>query len=142
VSTATAQLYETDFYGWLQHQANTGLDFDNLLEEIEAMGRAERRGLRSRLAVLLMHLIKWQYQPELRGRSWKTTITHQRTAIQSLLEDSPSLRSTLQDRIDHAWRDALRDAEAETGLGRDTFPQACPWAFDAFMDYDFWPDTA
>jgi len=88
-----------------------------------------------------MHLIKWQYQPHLRGKSWKTTIIHQRTAIQSLLEDSPSLRNTLQDRIDSAWQDALKDAEAETELGKDTFPKKCPWAFDDFMDDGFWPES-
>jgi len=148
MGTVSAQLYETDFYGWTQEQSKlirsgdtSSLDYENLLEEIEAMGRAERRSLRSRLAVLLMHLLKWQYQPQRRGRSWKATITHQRTAINNLLEDSPGLRNTLVDAVDSAWRDALKEAVAETELSRDTFPRECPWTFDTFMDDDFWPGS-
>jgi len=149
MGTATAPLYETDFYGWIQEQSRlirsgdtSRLDYENLLEEIEAMGRAERRSLRSRLAVLLMHLLKWQYQPQLRGKSWRVTITHQRTAIRSLLEDSPGLQHALQGRVDSAWQDALKDVVVETELDKNTFPSACPWGFDAFMDDNFWPEAA
>jgi len=149
MSTATARLYETDFYGWIQEQSSlirsgdtSLLDYENILEEIEAMGRAERRSLRSRLAVLLMHLLKWQYQPTLRGKSWRATITHQRTAISSLLEDSPGLQNALQDRVDSAWKDALKDVVAETDLDKDIFPQVCPWSFDTFMDDGFWPEES
>jgi len=144
-----SSLYEKDFYGWTQEQTKfirsgefSLLDYENILEEIEAMGRAERRSLRSRLSVLLMHLLKWQYQPALRRKSWKATISHQRTAINSLLEDSPGLKNTLHDRIASAWKDALKDVEAETELHRDTFPCTCPWTFDTFMDENFWPEPA
>jgi len=116
---ATMSLYKTDFYGWIKQQTQflrsgetSLLDYDNLLEEIEAMGRAEKRSLRSRLAVLLMYLLTWQYQPALRGKSWKATIIHQRTAINNLLENSPGLKSKLPGRIASAWGDALKDAEA------------------------------
>jgi len=146
---AVQSLYETDFYGWTQEQTRyirsgdwSLLDYENILEEIEAMGRAERRSLRNRLAVLFMHLLKWQHQPARRGKSWKTTIVHQRTAINSLLEDSPGLNSALHDSIGRAWKDALKDVEVETELNRDTFPQTCPWAFDTFMDENFWPEAA
>jgi len=144
--TATS-LYETDFYGWTQQQAQrirAGathlLDFDNILEEIEAMGRSDKRSLRSRLTILLMHLIKWQYQPEYRSRSWRLTIIHQRQEIDILLLDSPSLKSLLDTTMVIAWQNALKDAEAETGIDKSCFPQECPWAFEILIAEDFWPD--
>jgi len=145
--TATS-LYETDFYGWTQQQSRllhagdiAGLDFDNILEEIEAMGRAEKRSLRSRLAVLLLHLLQWQYQPQRRGTSWRLTIIGQRTAIHHLLEDSPGLKHLLDERLKGAWDDALKAAEAETGMARGQFPPRCPWDFAAIMDDGFWPEA-
>jgi len=129
-------LYETDFYGWTQAQARlirsgqvSGLDMDNLLEEIEAMGRSEKRSLRSRIAVLLMHLMKWQYQPKKRGKSWQSTIKIQRFAIGKLLQENPGLKPVLDEIIADAWQYALIDAQAETGLEKIIFPEQCPWEF-------------
>jgi len=143
----TTSLYEKDFYGWTQQQVQyirSGttdlLDFDNILEEIEAMGRSDKRNLRNRLTVLLMHLIKWQYQPEHRSRSWRLTIIHQRRALNILLQDSPSLKTMLESTIAVAWSDAMKDAEIETAIEQRNFPQECPWIFDQFMAEDFWPD--
>jgi len=144
---AATSLYETDFYSWTRQQADlirTGtrasLDFDNILEEIEAMGRAEKRSLRSRLSVLLMHLIKWQFQPERRSRSWELTIVNQRMDIADLLQDSPGLKNMLNEMLVSAWNNAMRRAEAETGIDKSCFPQECPWAFEALMAEDFWPE--
>jgi len=143
----TKTLYETDFYSWTQEQARllrignmSMLDMDNMLEEIEAMGRAEKRSLVSRLSVLLAYLIKWRYQPDRKGRSWRLTIAHQRIAINKLLKESPSLKSMLGEKTAEAWQDAVKEAEIETGISRKRFPQACPWTFEALMDEEFWPD--
>jgi len=113
---------------------------DNILEEIEAMGRSEKRNLVSRLSVLLAHLIKWRYQPEKRGKSWRLTIAHQRIAINKLLKESPGLKSMLGEKTAEAWQDAVREAEIETGISRKKFPKECPWTFEEFMDEGFWPD--
>src|SRR5512134_2414110 len=96
-----AELYEQDFYAWTQEQASklrsgelVTLDLEHLAEEIESMGRSERRELINRLAVLLAHMLKWQYQPERRGsgKSWRATIKEQRRQVQRVLKDSPSLQ--------------------------------------------------
>jgi len=144
-----ATLYERDFYSWTQEQASAirngeqwRMDIDNILEEIEAMGRAEKRALRSKMSILLTHLIKWQYQPERRGASWRATIAHQRNAIEDLLRDSPGLKPMVADTLSYAWASALRAAEAETGLDRKTFPKACPWGFAQMLDEGFWPSNS
>jgi len=144
----TPSLYETDFYGWTQEQARlirsgtlSGLDMENLLEEIEAMGRSEKRGLRSRLAVLLMHLVKWKHQPEQRSKSWRSTIKVQRFAIGKILQENPGLKPSLDAIIAEAWEYALIDVEAETGLEASDFPAQCPWTFAQFMRDDFWPEA-
>jgi len=146
MNTATT-LYDTDFYGWIQNQAEilrarkfSKLDIDNLLEEIETMGRSEKRSLTSALTVLLMHLLKWQYQPLLRSRSWTLSIKNQRREVLKIVKDSPSLKAFLATAIESAWEDALSDAETETGIEQSRFPPQCPWSFDTFMSNDFWPD--
>ncbi len=95
-------LYQKDYYGWLQENAQlirerkfSEVDADNLIEELESMGKSEKRELSSRLTVLLMHLMKWQYQAVRRSTSWRNTIAVQRIDIQDLLEDSPSLRTEI-----------------------------------------------
>jgi len=142
-----ASVYDVDFYGWIRQQSElirandvSALDFDNLLEELETMGRAEKRSLKSRLVILLAHLLKWQYQPERRSKSWALTIKNQRLDIREILEDSPSLKSLLEATIARAWQKALLMAEDETGLDAARFPAQCPWRFEAFMADDFWPE--
>jgi len=109
--TATAQLYETDFYGWIQHQVGamragnlSNLDLDNLIEEVEDMGKRQKQELRSRLTILLMHLLKWQYQPALQSRSWVSTIKIQRFEIKSHMEENPSLTHVLDGIMAKAWQ--------------------------------------
>ncbi|MGM3162962.1 DUF29 domain-containing protein [Dickeya undicola] len=139
--------YDNDFYGWTQEQASllrsgrlAELDVHNLLEEIEAMGRSERRELESRLQVLFMHLLKWEYQPSHRGKSWQLTIEEQRRKAMRVLSENPSLKSRLQDIIADAYGDAVIGAERETGLNRGLFPTNCPWSFEQAVNPDFYPE--
>ncbi|EBW7148991.1 DUF29 domain-containing protein [Salmonella enterica subsp. enterica] len=138
--------YDTDFYGWTQEQADLiragrteDLDLKNLLEEIEAMGRSERRELESRLQVLFMHLLKWQYQSERQGRSWQLTIEEQRRKALRILQENPSLKSRLTEIIKDAYGDAVIAAERETNIRRSVFPETCPWTFEQAVDASFWP---
>jgi len=149
MSTATAQLYETDFYAWLQNQANVlrigsfaNLDVDNLIEEIDSMGKSHKRALESRLEILLMHLLKWQFQPKMRTPSWRATIHVQRNQLGKLIRDNPSLKSRVPDVYDDAYTFAVDLAGAETGLDESAFPAHCPWTFEQAMAPDFWPEPA
>ena len=94
-----AVLYEDDYYAWTIEQAQllragalSAIDAANIAEEIESMGRSDRRELQSRLVVLTMHLLKWRFQPSARSSSWSGTIREQRLQIELIFEDSPSLR--------------------------------------------------
>jgi hypothetical protein len=147
MSTKNATLYDTDFYAWANEQAAllragrlSEADVENIAEEIESMGRSERSELVNRLAVLLVHLLKWRYQPEPRGRSWGLTVEEQRDALQDHLADNPSLKSQLDELVARAYRRARINAERETHLPRATFPPTCPFTFDEAMNPDFWPD--
>ncbi len=141
-------LYDSDFYGWTAKQVMllragdfAAADLENIIEEVEDMGKSILRALGSRLEVLLMHLLKWQYQPERRGKSWQKTIAEQRIRIGKLLRDNPSLKSKLSQLLEESYADALQYAAVETGLSEETFPTACPWAFEQVMDKEFWPES-
>ena len=139
-------LYERDFYAWANEQAGliragnlAAVDLEHIAEEIESMGKAEKRELVSRLAVLLLHLLKWQHQPERRGSSWEGTIRVQRRDLADHLDDNPSLKSKLPEAVDRAYGNAALLAPGETGLSKATFSTVCPWSFEQIMDGDFWP---
>ena len=141
-----AKLYDRDFYAWTREQAAllregrfAEADVANIVEEIETMGRSEKRELLSRLVVLLAHLAKWKFQPALQSRSWRLTITAQRDDAATLLADNPSLRPLLPELHAQAWRRAAIEAERETGLDAATFPADCPWSVEQSFDADFWP---
>jgi len=147
MTTTATSLYDLDFYHWIEQQVETlrarkfsELDLDNLIEEMEAVGRSEKRSLTSSLALVLMHLLKWQYQPDLQCKSWMFTIRNQRLEVRDILKDSPSLRSYLDTAIASAWKKAVLDAEKETGIDSTRFPPSCPWSFDELMHDDFWPE--
>ena len=140
--------YEDDLFAWTQEQAAllrahaTGaIDWENLAEEIESMGGRDRRELKSRLAVILLRLLKWQAQPALRGSSWRKSLRTQRRKIRDLLTQSPSLRREVPDLMREVYADAVKDAIDETGLRADSFPSACPYASDDVLDEDFLPAT-
>ncbi len=141
-----SQLYERDFFAWANEQAallRSGklaqADIDHIAEEIESMGKTEKRELVSRLTVLLLHLLKWRFQPELRSTSWRLTVEEQRIQVESHMADNPSLEAGLERAIADAHRLAVIGARRETGLPAQTFPAACPWSFGQIMDPDFWP---
>jgi hypothetical protein len=140
-------LYDRDFYAWANEQATllrsgklAEADIENIAEEIESMGRSEKRELVSRLSVLLLHLLKWQLQPGLRGNSWRLGIENTRYQLEEHLDDNPSLRSQLDQVMRNAYRRALNDAVGETGLARNTFPDDCPYTFDQAISLEFWPE--
>ena len=140
-------LYERDFYAWVNEQAGllregklAQADIEHIAEEIESMGRTEKRELVSRLTFLLLHLLKWHYQAGLRGPSWRATIRLQRRELISHLGDNPSLKSLLPEAVGRAYGSAVIAAEAETGLPESAFPAACPWPFEGMMLEDFWPE--
>lgn len=142
----SSSIYDQDFYAWSLQQAAllragdlSAVDVEHVAEEIESMGRSEKRELVNRLAVLLLHLLKWRFQPGLRGNSWRLSIKEQRLRLASHLADNPSLKTRLPDAIAEAHRLALIEAERETGLAEGTFPPLCPWTFTELMDANFWP---
>jgi hypothetical protein len=149
MSTAAASLYEQDFYRWLVENANlvrerrfAELDIENIAEELEALGRSEKRALLKRLAGLLMHLLKWQFQPAKRTNSWKYTIEEQRREVLDLLADSPSLRYLLQQKFTNAYASAILKAAKEMRLEKTFFPATCPFSLEQALDENFWPDAA
>ena len=138
------QLYDLDFYAWTQQQADlllTGklefLDRINLAEEIESLGKQQRQELRNRLGILIGHLLKWDYQPERRGKSWKATIREQRRRIMEHLADNPSLKPYLSTAIALAYQDAIDLVVRETPLDDDELPQVCPYAIEQIFDSAF-----
>jgi hypothetical protein len=144
---SNTKLYDRDFYAWATEQAGllragqlAQADIENIAEEIESMGRSEKRELVNRLTVLLLHLLKWQFQPGLRGNRWRGSIRVQRLSLASHLRDNPSLKAALPAAIEDAYRVALIEAGNETGLLESNFPAVCAWTFDQMMDEGFWPD--
>jgi Domain of unknown function DUF29 len=141
------KLYETDYLKWIETTVEklrvrdySNIDWKNLIEEIEDMGRSERRSLESNLVVLLMHLLKWQFQPDQRSGSWKGSIAEHRRRIRKTIEDSPSLKPYLEAVFSECYSDALEQASAETGLSIETFPQLCLYTSAEVLDSNFLPD--
>lgn len=141
--------YEEDFHAWTTQSAAliregrlSELDLEHIAEELESMGASERRELLNRLQILLMHLPKHQFRPERRGKSWKLTIIHQRTAIERLLKQSPSLKRLLDNRqeFQDVYHKAAREAVLETDLERELFPLECPYTVKEILDDEYWPD--
>ena len=156
MSTNSKSLYETDFYTWSQQQARLvkerrfdELDLENLVEEVEDMGRSQYRNLRSRITQLLMHLLKWQMQSgkdDLHDMhdwhtSWQKSIRKQRPAIRLILKDNPGLKHQLAEIYPDAFEIARSNAAAEMLCSVDQFPEACPWTFDEVMADDFLPEN-
>jgi hypothetical protein len=139
-------LYEIDFYAWTQEQAKLlrdhkwhELDLPNLIEEIESLGKQQRQELRNRLSVLIGHLLKWEYQPQKRSRSWLSTIRVQRREIQQLLQENPSLKSYLQEAVLIAYQNGKDLAVGETNLPDKTFPVNCTYTLEEILSDSFFP---
>lgn len=144
--TLNQDLYEADFHAWAEEQVRLlrggqldDADLVHIAEEIETLGASERRELESRLKILLMHLLKWGYQPDGRSSGWIGTIDEQRDQIDSLLRQSPSLRRLVPEYLDYAYPKARRSASHETGLAQEDFPQQCPFTVPQVLDPEFWP---
>ena len=141
--------YERDVILWSQEQASllragrfSELDIEHLADEIDDVGKSEKRELASRMAVLLAHLLKWSRQSENRPPSWRATIIVQRKRIALALKETPSLKAVMRDRDwqDAVWLDALAQACKETGLAEEDLPEACPWSMEQAADTEFWPE--
>lgn len=141
--------YDTDFYLWSQAQAEAlrakdwqAMDLENLAEEIESLGKRDRRGVESYLEAVAKRLLKWVYQPQeraRRGRGWRLSIRNARRRMAKIVRDSPSLRELPPPLVADVYRHACADAADETGLPLATFPEACPWSLEQLQDEDFWP---
>jgi hypothetical protein len=140
--------YEKDVVAWAMEQAAllrsgqlSALDIEHIAEEIEDVGKSEKRELASRMAVLLSHLLKWQHQPGRRGSSWTRTLKEQRKAIAAAIRQTPSLKASLSDSdwLAGVWADAVTKAVDETGL--DSFPEDCPWSMEQVLTEEFFPEV-
>ena len=143
----TGSLYDEDFAVWTAETARLlragrfdEVDMEHVAEEIEDMGKRDKRELYSRLAVLIVHLLKWKWQPEKKSESWRSTIWTQRSELELLLGDSPSLRRTVTDALAKVYPNALKTAISETGLPTRTFPGECPFSADQALDLAFLPE--
>lgn len=143
----TAIPYQKDIVAWANEQARllraglfSQLDIEHIAEEIEDVGKSERRELKSRMAVLLAHLLKWQHQPIRRGNSWRRTIKVQRKGVIHCLTETPSLKPELQDSNwwEQVWDDAIAGVLKEIEL--DGLPETCPWSAEEILSDEFWPD--
>jgi len=141
--------YERDFYAWALHNAQllyegklSEIDRTHIAEELEGMGNRDKRELISRLVVLITHLLKWQFQSERRSKSWKSTIFEERSQLHLILEDSPSLKYQLSERVNKAYPNALKTATNETDLPESTFPSECPYMLEQLLDETFYPDSS
>lgn len=136
--------YEKDIIAWSKEQAHllrsgklSAIDIEHIAEEIEDVGKSEQRELANRMAVLLSHLLKWQYQPERQSGSWQRTIKEQRKAIARRIKNTPSLKTSLNDAewFEDAWGDAVSMTIVETGIS--SFTEACPWTVENILS-DTW----
>lgn len=144
-----AALYDEDFVRWvetttaqLRDRRYNDVDWANLLDELEEMAKRERRSIRNNLVVVLVHLLKWEFQPELRTGSWAGSIAEHRSRILSVLQDSPSLQNYLPDALAWAYPRSRQQASAETALPLTVFPVDCPYALEAVLDDGFLPDCS
>ena len=143
---STADLYELDFAAWAERNAEllragrfSEVDLENVAEEIEDLARRKRDALASRLARLVQHLLKWQFQPERRGTSWQRTILQQRLAIARLLKENPSLQPGFAEQSADAYLDGARLAAVEMGRDVKTLPSSNPYTLAQLLDFDFLP---
>lgn len=140
-------LYEPDFCLWVDEQIRLlregrlgDLDVVNLIDEIESLGIGEKKAVKRNLVVVLKHLLKYQYQPRRRSRSWLSSIVEHRRRLRDDLEDSPSLRDYAREKFDACYQDGRQQALIETGLAPRTIPSTPPYSLEQTLDPDFLPD--
>ena len=139
-----SELYEADIAAWAEQQADAlrrraadEIDWENVAEEIEDVARRDRDRIYGALVTAITHLLKWQFQPDMRSGAWRSAVVRARDRIAKLVKDSPSLRSYPAAVLPEAYPPARRAAEAETGLAG--LPELCPWTIDQVLDHAFWP---
>jgi hypothetical protein len=139
--------YQTDFNLWTEKTAKllkekrwSEVDVDNLIQEVEDLGRSERRAIISQLIRLLLHLLKWQYQPQRRSDSWLDSITDARIQINLIINDSPSLKNYPQEQLAECYQKARRQAAKQTGLMIAVFPEECLYSLDLVLNEDWLPE--
>ena len=141
--------YKDDVALWATEQAaliRAGkldlVDLENVAEEIESLNRSIRSEIRSRLKVLLVHLLKYRFQPSMRTPSWRSTITLQRLELEETLDESPSLRRYPAEILARSYQAARYGAAGETRLGVSTFPPVCPFSAEDVFNHEFYPAAA
>ncbi|MCJ2073499.1 DUF29 domain-containing protein [Methylobacterium sp. J-030] len=139
--------YADDFYTWTQEQSArlragdlSRLDRENLAEEIESLGKSQFDSLVSFWRIVLLHMLKFDYQPERRSRSWTVSIRTHRNRAADVLEDNPGLKVRLAQALSRAYRDAREEAAAETGLPLGLFPKECPYTWEELLTRSFSAD--
>ncbi len=142
-----SKLYSTDFSTWISQTAQLlrerrwhDIDVANLIDEVEDLGKSERRAISSQLTRLLLHLLKWQYQPQRRSDSWLDSITDARTQIDLAIKDSPSLKGYPAEQLEESYRRARRQAAIQTKLEISVFPQTCQYSLDLVVADDWLPE--
>jgi len=140
--------YDTDLYAWANRNAAllragqlAEIDAEHIAEELEDMGKSERRALRSHLRNLTLHLLKWHFQPSHRGASWRLSMRNARIEIQVVLTDSPSLKPLIDGMLAEEYAVALANALDETSMPKEAFPPACPYTTAQVLDQAYWPDA-
>lgn len=136
--------YEQDYCRWLEQTIQllrdrnlSAIDYDNLIEELEDMGRSQKDALYSNLKIVFLHLLKWQYQPSRRSNSWRFSIREHRQRLHKAFKDSPSLKNYYINNFEDCYADARELAADETGLSLETFPVHCPFNPDEVMNADY-----
>lgn len=143
----TKTLYEQDFNLWLEETANllknrqlSLVDYENLIEEIESMGRSDKTALESNLEQILMHLIKWKYQPNKRTNSWRYSIAEHRSRLRKAFKKSPSLKRYFNEVLEDCYQEARFFASEETGLDLQNFPVDLPFTKEQVLDSNYLPE--
>ncbi|MGF1479212.1 MAG: DUF29 domain-containing protein [Cyanophyceae cyanobacterium] len=143
---STQSLYEQDFHAWLSqaaldlyHHDDAALDWENLAEEIDGMVKSQKRAIASNTKIVILHLLKWKYQPAKRSNSWLYTIAEHRERIEDAIVDSPSLKKVYEEGFEKAYDRARRGAAIETGMPLNVFPPASPFTREQVIDPNFLP---
>ena len=143
------EVYLTDFNSWIDQTAQFlrerrwhEIDVEHLIEEVEDLGKSERRGIASQLTRLLLHLLKWQYQPQRRSDSWLDSVTDARTQIELAIEDSPSLKNYPAEQLEASYQRARRQAAKQTKILISVFPEKCPYPLTLVLDEGWLPEES
>ena len=136
-----SRAYRDDLFGWVEDQIAllkagnlSEIDAENIADELKDVGSEQYDKLESAIRIVLVHLLKWDYQPERRSRSWSLSVHEHRRRIERVLKKNPSLKSSIDEAIDEAYEDAVGDAKRESGLPTDIFPSICPYIWDEILN--------